>query len=1052
MTRNSATLIVLFFKNHERMNGTIFTRKSVTAIFAALCALRLCVPSFASVSNAGQAFTVSGVVVDESGTPIVGAGILEKGQANGTVTDANGHFSITTKGKTLVVSCIGYVDKEVSFESDSSLRIVLKEDNELLDEVVVIGYGTVKKSDLTGSVASFRKKDMSNTVNPSLSSLLEGRAAGVRVTQSSAEPGGGIDVQIRGAGSVNASSSPLYVVDGLPIETNNVVSGQGAGVPGVSAARNPLSNINPSDIESMEVLKDASATAIYGARGANGVVIITTKKGQKGKAKISYDGYAGVQVPKAMIEVLNAEDYKRILNEIQATEGSGVSNTEIVGDIAGGGTDWQSELLRKSFVQNHGLSLSGGANNVKYYASVNMFDQKGVLKTSAYERYDGRVNLEYTGDKIKVGANMTTSYSKDNVVPLGYNTNEEGGVLYAARSYDPTVSIFNEDGTYYRSDFLNVENPLALLYGKTSETNNYRTLGTAFAEYTILPGWTAKANFGFDVRNSRRDTYVSQLTKDGRANSGIANIFMGTRSNYLVELTTNYAKDFKNNSSLSAMLGVTYQKFMMNAFNGTGRGFPIDDIKTNNMGMADASLYTMGSSRENNKLLSYIGRVNYNLKDIYLFTATMRIDGSSRFGSNNRYGFFPSGAFAWKLANYDFIKSLDVFDDLKFRLSYGRTGNQDIGNYMSITTFSKGGDLILDNSKFVTFEPSKLANPDLKWETTSQVNVGLDMGFFDNRLTATVEYFYKNTSDMLFNRPIAGSTGYSQRLENVGTVSNRGFELTINSRNIEGAFIWNTSFNLGTLRNRVENLGGIPPMIHTGAGQTTSQIAIIREGETINSFYGYATDGIWQSQEEITASGTKDNVKPGDIRFVDQNGDNVVNSDDRIILGNSIPKVTLGLGNDFSYKNFSLNIFFDAALGFKILNNSVVESYYPVSHRRNRIAEMYLNRWTPENPTDKYPSFVNPNGQGTKAVNDRTVQDGSYLRLQTVKLDYAIPLRENKYVSGLSVYVLGQNLFTLTGYSGQDPAVNSNNNSTLRIDFNSYPTYRTYTLGVNLTF
>lgn len=1024
----------------------------MTAVLAALCALMLCVPSFASVSNAGQAFTVSGVVVDESGTPIVGAGVLEKGQANGTVTDANGHFSITTNGKTLVVSCIGYVDKEVSFESDSSLRIVLKEDNELLDEVVVIGYGTVKKSDLTGSVASFRKKDMSNTVNPSLSSLLEGRAAGVRVTQSSAEPGGGIDVQIRGAGSVNASSSPLYVVDGLPIETNNVVSGQGAGVPGVSAARNPLSNINPSDIESMEVLKDASATAIYGARGANGVVIITTKKGQKGKAKISYDGYAGVQVPKAMIEVLNAEDYKRILNEIQATEGSGVSNTEIVGDIVGGGTDWQSELLRKSFVQNHGLSLSGGANNVKYYASVNMFDQKGVLKTSAYERYDGRVNLEYTGDKVKVGANMTTSYSKDNVVPLGYSTNEEGGVLYAARSYDPTVSIFNEDGTYYRSDFLNVENPLALLYGKTSETNNYRTLGTAFAEYAILPGWTAKANFGFDVRNSRRDTYVSQLTKDGRANSGIANIFMGTRSNYLVELTTSYAKDFKNNSSLSAMLGVTYQKFMMNAFNGTGRGFPIDDIKTNNMGMADASLYTMGSSRENNKLLSYIGRVNYNLKDIYLFTATMRIDGSSRFGSNNRYGFFPSGAFAWKLANYDFVKSLDVFDDLKFRLSYGRTGNQDIGNYMSITTFSKGGDLILDNSKFVTFEPSKLANPDLRWETTSQVNVGLDMGFFDSRLTATVEYFYKNTSDMLFNRPIAGSTGYSQRLENVGTVSNRGFELTINSRNIEGAFIWNTSFNLGTLRNRVENLGGIPPMIHTGAGQTTSQIAIIREGETINSFYGYATDGIWQSQEEITASGTKDNVKPGDIRFVDQNGDNVVNSDDRIILGNSIPKVTLGLGNDFSYKNFSLSVFFDAALGFKILNNSVVESYYPVSHRRNRIAEMYLNRWTPENPTDKYPSFVNPNGQGTKAVNDRTVQDGSYLRLQTVKLDYAIPLRENKYVSGLSVYLLGQNLFTLTGYSGQDPAINSNNNSTLRIDFNSYPTYRTYTLGVNLTF
>lgn len=1005
-----------------------------------------------ALSGQQKSNSVTGTVKDESGAPLVGAGVFIKGTNTGTITDQNGTFTINAdQGSVLVVSNIGYLDKEVRVSSNN-LQITLQEDKELLDEVVVIGYGTVRKRDLTGSVASFRKRDMGQEVNPSLSALLEGRAAGVRVTQSSAEPGGGIDVSIRGAGSVNASSAPLYVIDGLPIETNNVVSGQGTNVPGVSAARNPLSSINPADIESIEILKDASATAIYGARGANGVILVTTKKGKSGKATVTYDAYVGIQTPKNMIEVLNAEDYKRILNEIQATDGSGVSATEIVGDIQNGGTDWQKQLLRNAPLQNHSLSLSGGNDKIKYYSSINLYDQKGVLKTSSYKRLDGRVNIDYTSDKLHAGSNMTTSYTKDNVVPLGYNTNEEGGVLYAARNFDPTLSIYDEDGNYQRSDLLNVENPLALLYGKTSVTNNYRTLGTTFAEYTILPGWTVKANFGFDVRNSRRDTYVSQLTKDGRANSGVANIFTGTRSNYLGEFTTTYVRDLPGDSNLNVMAGVTYQKFTLNNFNGTGKGFPIDDTKTYNMGMADASLYSMGSNRENNKLLSYIGRVNYNLHDIWLFTATLRVDGSSRFGENNKFGYFPSGAFAWKLINHDFIKDLNVFDDLKLRLSYGRTGNQDIGNYMSITTFSQGGSLILDNTKYVTFEPSRLANPDLKWETTSQFNVGLDMGFLGGRISAVLEYFYKYTSDMLFNRPIAGSTGYSQRLENVGDISNKGVELTLNTRNIEGPLTWNTSFNLSTLKNKVENLGGIPDMIHTSAGQTTSQIAIIREGETINSFYGYKTDGIWQSQEEIDAAGVKDNVKPGDIKFVDQNGDHVVDSGDRVIIGKSIPDVTMGLGNEVSYKGFTLNVFFDASLGFEILNNSAVESYYPVSHRRNRIAKLYKNRWTPQNHTNKYPSFVNPNGQGTKPVNDMTVEDGSFVRLQTLQLSYDVPLGNISWISGLRFYVMGQNLLTFTKYSGQDPAFNSNNSSTLKIDFNSYPTYRTYTFGMNLTF
>ncbi|MCF0175899.1 MAG: TonB-dependent receptor, partial [Bacteroidales bacterium] len=999
---------------------------------------------------------VTGKVGDENGAPVIGASVFEKGTSNGTITDMNGDFSLSvSSGQTLIISYIGYLDTEVTAGSAPAV-ISLQPDRELLDEVVVIGYGTVKKRDLTGSVSSFKKKDMGKGVNPSLSALLEGRAAGVRVTQSSAEPGGGIDVQIRGAGSVNASSSPLYVIDGLPIETNNVVSGQGEKMPGVSAARNPISNINPSDIESIEVLKDASATAIYGARGANGVIIVTTKKGSEGGIKVSYDGYAGLQTPKAMVEVLNAEDYKRILNEIQATEGSGVGANEIVGDIMNGGTDWQKEIIRKAWLQSHSVSFSGGNKGVKFFASGNIYDQDGVLKTSAYERYDGRVNVEYTGRKFQMGTNMSTSYSKDKVVPLGYSTNEEGGVMYAAGRFDPTYSIFEDDGvTYRKSSQLNIDNPLALLYGKTSSTNNYRTLGTLFGQYTILPGWTVKANLGFDVRNSRRDTYVSTITKDGLAASGIGNIFNGTRGNYLGELTTTYNRDLNNNSSLNVMAGVTYQKFTSSTFSLTGKGFPFDMLTTNNMGLGDPSLFSGNSNKENNKLLSYIARANYNLKDIYLFTATLRIDGSSRFGDNNKFGYFPSAAFALKAINYDFIKDLNTFSDLKLRLSYGRTGNQDIGNYMSITTFSKSDAIELEGAPVVSFQPSRKANPDLKWETTSQFNVGLDMGFLENRIYVTAEYFLKYTSDMLFNRPIAASTGFSQQLENVGDISNRGFELTINTRNIETRdFGWTTSFNLGTLKNRVENLGGIPDMIHTGAGQTTSQIAIIREGECINSFYGYETDGIWQADEveAAKAAGYKGNIKAGDVRFVDQNGDKIVSAEDRVIIGKSIPDVTMGLGNEWTWKGVTLNVFFDASLGFQMLNNSVVESYYPVSHRRNRVAELYLNRWTPENPTNKYPSFVNPNQQGVFPVNDRTVEDASYVRLQTLQLSYNVPLGNFKHVKELSFYVTGQNLLTFTKYSGQDPAFNANNSSTLRIDFNSYPTYRTYTAGVHITF
>jgi len=1007
-----------------------------------------------STSENSQQKAISGKVTDTTGSPLPGVSVVIKGTTEGTITDSNGNYSFpkVAENTTMIFSFVGMKSQEILVKGKTVLNITLEEETVGIEEVVAIGYGKVKKSDLTGSVSSFRKDDLNKGVSSTMTGLLQGKAAGVQITQASAEPGGGTTVQIRGAGSVNAGSGPLYVVDGLPIENGQVISGGGSTMPEARVPRSPLSSINPADIESIEILKDASATAIYGSRGANGVILVTTKKGSSGAMKINYSGYSGIQTPINMIDVLNAEDYKSILNKILDTPGSNVSATERVGDIQSGGTNWQNELLREAVVQSHSLSFTGGNNGTKYFASMNYFDQDGVLKTSGYKRYDSRLNLEHKADKMLFGVNFSTSYTHDNIVPVGFSTNEEGSALYGARGFDPTYSIYTSTGEYQTSSMLNLDNPLAMLYGKTSETDNYRTLGTVYGEYTILKDWTAKLNVGIDTRSSRRDSYVSRLTKDGRANSGVATILTGTRNNYLGEFTTTYNRELNNKSSFTAMAGITYQKFVGLNFEGTGKGFPVDETKTNNMGMANAAYYTMSSSKNNNKLLSYIGRLNYNLLNRFLFTTTLRVDGSSRFGENSKYGYFPSGAFAWKMSEEEFIKNLNLFSSLKFRASVGRTGNQDIGNYLSITTFGTGASVILGGQQYVTLSPTRLANPNLKWETTEQINVGFDMSFLANRISASVDYFRKNTFDMLFDLPVPASTGYTSIMSNIGNIKNEGFELTIDSRNLQGKLKWNTSLNISTLNNKVTDTGAISQILHTDAGQSTTQIAIIKVGETLNSFYGYKTNGIWQTQAEITASGTKDPIKPGDVKYVDQNGDHVVNTNDRVILGKSIPSVTLGLTNNLSYKNFTLNFFIDAASGVSMLNNSKVETYYPVSHRRNRMAEPYLNRWTAENPSTKYPSFVNPAGQGNKAVSDLTVEDASYIRLQSLQLSYDLPLKNHKIFDRVNVYVSGQNLFTLTNYSGQDPTTNSNGNSSLKIDFNSYPVSRTYTLGIELGF
>lgn len=995
---------------------------------------------------------IGSVSDSKSGDPLSGATITVKDSKTVATSNEDGKFSLSVDDNAvLVISYVGYEPMTVNVKGQSQFTIKLNKEINNLDDVVVVGYGTQKKSDLTGAVASLRKKDMNTGVNATLAGLLQGKVAGVQITQASTEPGGGTTIQIRGAGSINAGSEPLYVVDGLPIENGQVISGTGASITATRTPRSPISNINPSDIESIEILKDASATAIYGARGANGVILVTTKKGSSGAMKINYNGYTGVQKPVNMIEVLNAKDYQRILNEIQATPGSNVTAAERVIEIQNGGTNWQDEVVRNAMVQSHGLSISGGDSKTKYFASVNYFNQDGVLIESGFKRYDTRLNLQHKTSKLLVGINFSTSYTHDDFTTVGYGVNEGGDVLYAARNYDPTLSIFNSAGRYNSSSFTDTENPLALVNGERSKADNYRTLGTVFGEYTILKGWTAKVNIGFDVRNSRRDAYVSRLTRDGFNNDGIGTILTGTRNNYLGEFTSTYTRSFSNNSSFTALGGITYQKFSNIDFSGTGRGFPSDETMTNNMGIGNAALYTMSSSKNNNKLLSYLSRVNYSLFDKFFFTASMRVDGSSRFGANNKYGYFPSGAFAWKMQSYKFIQDLNVFSSLKFRASIGRTGNESIGNFLSITTLGTGGVAILDGGREVTLSPLRISNPDIKWETTEQTNVGFDMGFFKNRILVSVDYYRKSTYDMLFALPIPPSTGFNTITQNIGNIENGGFELTVNSKNLDGKFKWNTSLNLSTLKNRVTDIGGIQQINYIDAGWTR-QVALIKVGEALNSFYGYKTNGIWQSQEEITASKTKDPVKAGDVRYVDINGDNTVNASDRVVLGKSFPSVMMGLTNVFSYKNFELNFFIDAVTGVSMINNAIAEAYFPVSHRRNRIAEPYLNRWTQANPSFKYPSFVNPGGQGGKGASDLVVEDASYIRLQSAQISYQLLLKNNKVFNKINFYISGQNLHIWTKYRGQDPTTNSNGNSSLKIDFNSYPVARTFIFGIELDF
>ena len=1001
--------------------------------------------------NPATEIILTGQVTDEKGERLLGVSVLVKGTVNGTITDLNGNFelSVPDNNITLQFSYVGYLTQEVAIDNRTNWIIKLIPDPMGLEEVVVVGYGTVRKSDVTGSVSVVKSNDFNPGANVSVEQALTGRVAGVQIYQKSGEPGSAMSVKIRGASSINGSNTPLYVIDGMPVNNLSPVSASGDQFPSNPNPRNPLNSLNPSDIESIEILKDASATAIYGSRGSNGVVLITTKRGANGKLKISYNGYYGIQKVSKNLALLSGSDYKQVLNDI-IDAGGGVPGERVVNDVTN--VDWQKEISRTASMQSHDINFSGGKDNTKFYASLGYFAQEGVLLNSETNRYTAKINIENkVAGKYAFGVSLNTSYIKDKFNSVGIGVNENGSSLYTAINYDPTYPIYDESGEYFRSPYMStMDQPVLLINGQSADGDAFRTFGNIYGEYFFLPSLSLKVRVGGDVNISQRNTWVDPATILGKPFGGVATINTGNANYYMSEAIMNYNHDFGQDHSLSGLIGFTYDHYGSNSFSGTGRGYALPDLSYNAIGSGDPSKNIIGSGRASTKIVSYLGRINYSYQSKYLATFSIRSDGSSRFGPNNRFAYFPSAALAWKLHEEDVLKNISYLDELKLRTSYGIVGNQNISNYLYFTSFSVGPAAIFGDNLNASISPSRIANPDLKWEGAKQIDFGVDFSFFKRRISGSIDYYSRRTNDLLLDLPLPLSTGFAIKTQNVGDMKNSGIEISLNSEIIRSnEFNWNASVNFSTLKNEVLSLGPLNQIFSGGAG-FLNNVSIIKPGESIGSYYGYKVLGVWQESDDF--SNAPVGVKPGDFKFLDVDNNKQINADDRMILGKSLPDFIYGFNSTIAFKGFSFGVFFEGQQGSSIINNAAVDSYFPLSFRRNKLAEPYLNRWTPSNPTNEYPSFINPTSQGQQTVNSRTVENASYLRFQSARISYDIGLGSNKWINKMQVYVTGQNLATFTKYSGVDPSVNATGNDVVKIDYSTYPLTRSFLLGVNLQF
>ena len=1054
-----------------------------------------------AVTGAVAQSLVRGKVLDDTGLEVIGASILVKGTTQGTITDMDGMFSLSVPDKNAIlqVSYIGYQTLEVKVDLTKPMSIILKEDSEMLEEVVVVGYQEVKKKDLTGSVAKVDMDNLLNTPVGSFDQTLGGRVAGVNVSSGEGQPGGTMNIVIRGNNSLTQDNSPLYVIDGFPVEDASLAS-----------------TINPSDIESLDILKDASATAIYGARGANGVVIITTKKGKVGKPQLKYDGSFGFQNITKQIPLMDAYEFVKLQTELYPSDADRYYLTwhNEKGDIL---VDenlnplketldyyrtapqyyWQDEIFRTAWQQNHNVSLMGGSEGVRYTASVSYFDQNGVVLESNYKRFQSRMNTNIRHGKWN--ASLTANYSRS--VQTGsstslYSSSGMNNLFYSVWGYRPVNHLgkplenlknngvddaLDMTNDYRFNPYMDLLNAYRKYYVNNLQLNGY-------VAYDILKGLKLKISGGFtnDSRNSDQfnnsnSRYGSPISND-KVNATVTRM---QRLTWLNENVLTYQTRVKKHHAINSLFGVTFQNSDYESYS-----FKTTNIPNESLGMAgmnEGIPSTTTSLKSSWSMMSYLARINYDYKSKYYATASFRADGSSKFSKKNRFGYFPSGSLAWTFTQEEFMKKMsNVLSNGKLRLSWGLTGNNRVGEYdyydMLAMLKAKQGTYISNGSNSSTvypFEnnlnsvgiaPISILNEDLKWETTEQWNVGLDLDFFNERLGITVDWYLKTTRDLLLDAVLPQSTGFFSAMKNIGKIRNSGWELTLNTVNIQTKnFKWSSNFNIAFNKNKVLELAENQTALLTSAyfdqNYNAQPTYISKVGYPMGMMYGYIYEGTYKYDDFYNSGGTytlrpdvpaytgETNTQPGMPKYKDVNGDGKIDSSDRTFIGRGQPIHTGGFTNDFSYKGFDLSIFFQWSYGNDILNaNRLFFENVNGKKDLNQFAS-YADRWTPENPESDIPAATK--SSSNQVVSSRVIEDGSFLRLKTVTLGYNIPTKYTQRwkIANARVYVAGQNLWTLSSYSGYDPEVSIRNSAiTPGLDYSAYPRAYAVNFGVSLGF
>ncbi|QNL47839.1 TonB-dependent receptor [Olivibacter sp. SDN3] len=979
-----------------------------------------------------QEIMFSGRVLDEQGLPIPAVSIaLKDGTQSLTSTDSEGYFKVNMPKVPVVVvfSSIGYVPAEREILGNDTLQITLRSSVADLNEVVVVGYGTQRRSDITGAIASVKMDDLNGVPIRSMDQALQGRVSGVMMSQTGGQPGAGNSIRIRGGNSITGSNEPLYVIDGIPVYVS----------PTDATSLNPLNSISPTDIVSVQVLKDASATAIYGARGGNGVVLITTRRGKSGQTNISLNASTGFQKEIKRLDLLTAKEFELLANEASVSEGGPQLYDPALNPQT---TDWQEALFRDGApLHDYQLSASGGGEDNQYLLSLGYFNQQGIMESSDIERYSTRLNMDRNiGKRIKIGNNLTFSHVTTNRV--------NSASMFSMLTTPPDLPVFQRDGSYtrYNQQGIGFNNPVGLMNDYKNFNRVFRGLGNVFASIELLEGLSFKTMWGLDANFMKNDSYMPQTVDAGALVGGEGTVSTNQTFIWINENTLNFNRQFGQHR-VDALLGYTQQSSRYEALGASATGFLNDNTSSNDLGLGNPDQAVLPTSQTANwTILSWIARVNYGWSDKYLLTLTGRYDGSSRFGANNRWGLFPSVAVAWRLVEEDMVKNWNVFSDLKLRASYGTTGNQDgIGNYPALDLWG-GANYVLGNQIVTGITPTQIANRNLRWESTASTDIGLEMGFLDNRITFTADVYYKKTRNLLLDVTVPATSGFVEGTKNIGSLENKGLELTLNAVPLQGEFSWDVGFNISWNRNKILSLGNADQIIPAGVNTT-----LLKVGEPLGNFLGYISDGLFQSIEEV-AEGAQPNASPGDVRFIDFNGDGIINAADRRVMGNAQPNFYGGLNNRFAYKGFDLSFFLQFVYGNAIFNQNTI-TLEDLTGLRNQ-SRTVLNRWTPDNRDTEIPraTTVKPNNDAY----DRYVEDGSYLRLKNVQLSYQIPLEKvtQQILKQLTLFANAQNLFTLTNYSGMDPETNRYGSNNVRQGYDSaaYPNVKTFTFGVRAGF